>query len=107
MLESYISPDKEYKVSKESMITYKGQKYSVPTYLIGKTLQVKESASEIQIYYTSDLIVTHNKTSNFLNYKKEHIYEILKSDALKYRSDAQIEEYIEINLKQFDLLLQE
>ena len=34
ILKSYVSSPKEYKVSKESMIKYKGKKYSVPTYLI-------------------------------------------------------------------------
>lgn len=41
LLEPYYIPTKEYKVSNESMITYKSKKYSVPPYLIGKNITVK------------------------------------------------------------------
>ena len=36
------------------MITYKGQKYSVPTYLIGELVSVKETNEYIHIYYTTN-----------------------------------------------------
>ena len=57
VLNAYTTSPKEYKVSKESMITYKGQKYSVPTYLIGKSVSVKETDEYIHIYYTTNLII--------------------------------------------------
>lgn len=105
LLESYVSSAKEYKVSKESMVTYKGKKYSVPTHFIGKQVHIKEQADEIQIYYTSNLITSHAKSKNFLNYKREHVHEILKSDSFRYKTDDEIAAYIEANLLQYDKLL--
>lgn len=87
------------------MITYKGKKYSVPTHFIGKLVHIKEQTNEIQIYYTSNLITSHVKSEKFLNYKREHVHEILKSDAFRYKSDEEIAGYIEANLLQYDKLL--
>ena len=46
---SYFSYHKEYKVSKESMIAYKGRKYSVPTKYIGYHVNVTETEHDIKI----------------------------------------------------------
>ena len=107
ILLSYFHHEKEYKVSKESMIRYKGKKYSVPTRYIGKYLTVSEKESELRIYYTKDLIVCHNISEKILHYKKDHAKEILKSDALKNYSDQRIEEFIEQSLKNMDIFLEE
>ena len=104
ILRTYITSPKEYKVSKESMITYKGQKYSVPTYLIGELVSVKETDEYIHIYYTTNLITTHRKTDKFLNYHKEHLKEILQSDALKNIPDIEIEKFAEEYLHDYDNL---
>ena len=100
----YFRQNKGYKVSKESMITYKGQKYSVPTYLIGKSVSVKETEEYIHIYYTTNLITKHKKSKKFLNYHKEHIVDILKSDALKGYEDNEIEEFVDNHLSDYDEL---
>ena len=79
LLEPYYIQTKEYKVSNESMITYKGKKYSVPTYLIGKQVIVKESNFEIYIYYTTNFICLYNTNESLrFNYKDEHYKNILK-----------------------------
>lgn len=103
---SYISVEKEYKVSTESMVRYKGQKYSVSTKYIGENLTIKESNECIQIYYNEDLIESHSKSNKIFNYKPNHVKEILQSDALKHYSDAQIDEFIAENLSTMDLLLE-
>ena len=54
LLKKYFSYEKEYKVSKESMITYKGKKYSVPTAYIGKYVTIKEDDFDIYIYYSKN-----------------------------------------------------
>jgi hypothetical protein len=41
-----------------------------------------------------------------LNYKKEHVHEILKSDALKNKSDEKIDEFIEEKLIEMDIFLE-
>lgn len=102
ILNAYTTSPKEYKVSKESMITYKGQKYSVPTNLIGKSVSVMETNEYIHIYYTTNLITKHKKSEKFLNYHKEHIVDILKTEALKGYSNDEIEAFIEHNLSDYD-----
>lgn len=104
VLNAYTTSPKEYKVSKESMITYKGQKYSVPTYLIGKSVSVKETDEYIHVYYTTNLITKHKKSKKFLNYHKEHIVDILKSDALKSYEYNEIEEFVDNHLSDYDEL---
>lgn len=47
ILLSYLHHEKEYKVSNESMIKYKGKKYSVPTCYIGSYLTVSEVESQL------------------------------------------------------------
>ena len=101
---TYIASPKEYKVSKESMITYKGQKYSVPTYLIGESVCVEETDEYIHIYYTTNLVTKHRKTGKFLNYHKEHIVDILKTDSLKGYSDDEIAVFVKQHLSDYDEL---
>lgn len=90
--------------SKESMIKYKGKKYSVPTYLIGKSVTVTETEEYIHIYYTTNLVRKHKKDKKFLNYNKDDMIEILKSDPLKGLEDEEIETFIENNLDDYDNL---
>jgi transposase len=102
---SYFSYHKEYKVSKESMVTYKGQKYSVPPRYIGYLLNVLEDEEHIHIYYMEDVIACHPKGNYLFNYRLEHAREILRSDALKHRSDEDIDRFIKENLSHMDMLL--
>ena len=68
---SYVSCEKEYKVSKESMVNYKGKKYSVPTKYIGYKLNITETTDgNINIYYNKDFIVCHSNSDKKYNYKK-------------------------------------
>lgn len=105
VLMSYLSRQKEYKVSKESMVSYHGQKYSVPIEYIGKTVTVEETDDAIQIYFSKDLVVCHAKSVKKLNYKQEHIKEILRSDALSGYSDSDIESFMKEKLSMLDKLL--
>jgi len=107
ILLSYFHHEREYKVSNESMIRYKGKKYSVPTSYIGYYLTVKEIDSQLNIYYTRDLIACHNISDKILHYKKDHAKEILLSDALRKHSEEDIESFIENNLKTMDIFLEE
>ena len=99
LLEPYYIPTKEYKVSNESMITYKSKKYSVPPYLIGKNITVKECDSGIYLYYNTDFICWYNTNESLrLNYKTTHYKDILKQDAFKNASDDELEAQIRRNL---------
>lgn len=107
-LVSYVSCEKEYKVSKESMVNYKGKKYSVPTKYIGLKINITEACDgNISIYYNEDFIVCHSLSENKYNYKVGHMHEILKSDACKHLTDAKIDEFIKENITMMDILLRE
>lgn len=107
-LVSYVSCEKEYKVSKESMVNYKGKKYSVPTKYIGLKLNITEACDgNISIYYNEDFIICHSLSENKYNYKIGHMHEILKSDACKHLTDGKIDEFIRENMSMMDILLRE
>lgn len=106
LLKKYFSYEKEYKVSKESMITYKGKKYSVPTAYIGKYVTVKEDDFEIYIYYSTNYICSYNKKEEiYLNYKEEHYKEILLKSAYKDKSEEEIEKIMKRKLENMDNIL--
>ncbi|WP_242984182.1 IS21 family transposase [Clostridium tertium] len=108
LLVSYVSCKKEYKVSKESMINYKGKKYSVPTKYIGLKVNIIETSDgNISIYYNQDFIVCHSLSNKKYNYTIRHVQEILKSDACKHLSDAQVDDFIKENMSMMDILLGE
>ena len=66
----YFHQNKGYKVSKESMITYKKHKYSVPIKYIGEYLTVSESEDTLNIYYTTDLIASHKISRKIFKLQK-------------------------------------
>lgn len=104
----YFYQEREYRVSKESMINYKGKKYSVPTRYIGNHVSITETEFNINIYYIKDLITSHSKlekSEKFLNYKKDHVKEILKSDVMSDWSENSIDDFIENNLRKMDIFL--
>ena len=108
LLCSYVYREKEYKVTKESMINYKGKKYSVPTKYIGFKVNIIETSDgNISIYYNQDFIICHSLTDKKYNYKIGHMHEILKSDACKHLSDDQIGDFIKENMALMDVLLGE
>ena len=106
LLLSHTSSVKEYKVTKESMVSYKGRKYSVPIHYTGKSVTVKEENDGIGVYYGEDRISAFGVSGKRLNYKKEHVREILASDALAHLSPLEIDEFIENNLSAMDTLLE-
>ena len=105
LLKSYFIRQKEYKVSNESMITYKGKKYSVPTAYIGKYVTVTEGDSTIYIYYTTNFICSYDTLVDcFLNYKEEHYKEILSKSAYSNKTDSELDAIIKKNLQKLDNL---
>jgi len=87
VLETYIKPTKTYKVSKESMITYKGIKYSVPIHLIGKDITVLDEDNNIHLYYNSKLINTYQKNNFKYNYKRDDYIDILKHSSFNNKTE--------------------
>lgn len=104
IIESYMNCNRQTKVHKDSLIHYKGNKYSVPPKYIGKTVILKEINKELQIYFNTDLISIHQLSNNKINYNKDDYTEILTS-TLNNKSIDDIESLAEANLKQFDAFL--
>ena len=103
ILENYYLPQKTYKVSNESMISYHGIKYSVPIQYVGKQLTVIDEDNVIHLYYNKELIYTYKKNTSFrYNYKEKDYIDILKHSSFNTKTADEINEYIEKNLCSLD-----
>lgn len=102
---SYLSNRQTRKVAKDSMISYKSNKYSVQVKYIGFDLNVIEKDNFLYIYDNTNLIRCHQNSNNPLNYNKDDVKDILVSDLLKDSTEEKIEAFIADNLSQYDNLL--
>lgn len=99
ILISYEDEMHSCKVPSTFLIEYKGAKYSVPTYLINKTVKYKESNEILYIYYNNELVTQFDiKNSSNINYKEEHYREAIKQ---KYFDDDAINKITKENLAKF------
>lgn len=105
IIESYTNRSVQRKVSKESMITYNQNKYSVPVKYIGATVDIVPYANTIKVYFQNEEIASHQESEKYLNYQEDHLRQIFRSDAYKYRSDDEIEEITKKHLQDLDSLL--
>ena len=103
ILENYCLPEKTYKVSNESMISYCGSKYSVPLQYVGKQLTVIDEDNVIHLYYNKELIYSYQKNKKFrYNYKEKDYIDILKHSSFNTKTEEEINEYIKKNLNSLD-----
>lgn len=102
VVESYLTHDRQTTVRKDSMITYMNNKYSVPSEYIGKPVSIRVIKDNIQIYYSTELIVTHRLSDKKLNYKPEHYKQLL---AKCMKDEDAIDKLAEANLRQMDEFL--
>ena len=105
VLEKYISrqeDSKTYLVNRESMIRYEGRKYSVPTRYIGKRMTVNVHDGNLEIYYSGKLVVCHVISDKMFNYTVGTACDILKSDAMKHKTDEEIMAFVQENLLSMD-----
>ena len=105
VLDKYVSRQEEqktYLVNRESMIRYKGRKYSVPTRYIGERMTVREIDGDLNIYYSGQPVICHQISSKMYNYTIETACDILKSDAMKNSSYEEIRSFAENNLFNMD-----
>ena len=73
----------EVTVSKESLISYQSNKYSVPKKYIGCRVGLVVIRDKLHIYYNKKIITIHQITNKLLNIKDEHDlkYKNIKKDA--------------------------
>ena len=105
LLNPYFEDDIRRIVSKESMVQFRKCKYSVHPKYIGceVILEVSQTENTVNIYYNGEEIRAHPLSIQALNYHREDIATILKSDVFKHRTDDEIETYIEKSLAQYDV----
>lgn len=103
ILENYCLPEKTYKVSNESMISYQGIKYSVPLQYIGKSITVIDEDNVIHLYYNKKIIYSYKKNTNYrYNYKEKDYIEVLKNSSFDNKTEEEINEYIKKSLSSLD-----
>lgn len=95
ILENYKQTIEYRKVSQESMVVYRGNKYSVPTRFIGSYLAIRIIDNQVCVYDNTELIRCHKITNNNLNYNNNDKLEILKSDLLYGLDDNEIQSKVE------------
>lgn len=94
ILERYKQNIEYRKVTQDSMIVYRGNRYSVPTRFIGSYLGIRIKDNQVYIYDNTDLIRCHMVSNENLNYNYNDKIEILKSDLLYGLDDKEIENKI-------------
>ena len=102
---SYLEDVEKTKVYPDSLIYYKGKKYSVPPKYINQYVQVKQTDNILYIYHNKQLIATHEINLKLINYTKEHYVEGLEI-TMPYKDKSNIEKYANDNLKRLDRLLE-
>lgn len=104
LLDNHLTKPITRVVTKEAMVTYLNNKYSLPPNYIGKTVTLNINDLTLQIVYNGIIIATHQISNKKFNYQKSHYIEILKSDSFKHKSTDEIEAIAEANLKLYDKL---
>lgn len=99
ILDSYEDEMHSCKVPSTFLIQYKGAKYSVPPYLITKTVRYKENNGKLYIYYKNDLVMEHDlNIKNSVNYDESHYKAGLKG---KVKNEEDIDKIAAENLARF------
>jgi transposase len=104
IINSYLMDIEKSKVTNDSLIYYKGQRYSVSPKYIGQFVKAKQIDNTLYLYHNKELIATHEINKKIFNYKKEHYSECLKN-TMPYKSSDEIEKLTQKNLKNMDKLL--
>lgn len=89
-------------VTKESMVTYMNNKYSLDTKYIGKSVVLEVSDDTLRILSGRQVIATHKLSRQKFNYRKEHMVSILKSDAMRFKKDEEIEDFAKRQMELYD-----
>ena len=102
LMNNYFSKPITRIVTKESMITYMNNKYSLDPKYIGKIVHLEVDDTKLKIIYGKEIIATHKISKQKLNYQQEHMISILKSDAMRFKKDEEIEDFAKKQLELYD-----
>ena len=89
-------------VTKESMVTYMNNKYSLEPKYIGKIVNLEVSDTQIKIFYKKEIVSVHKLSKRKFNYHQNHMVSILKSDAMRFKKDEEIEVFAKKQLELYD-----
>ena len=84
------------------MVTYMNKKYSLEPKYIGKIVFLEVSGDFLKISYDNKLIATHKLSEKKFNYRQKDMVLILKSDAMKFKEDEEIEDFVKKQLELYD-----
>lgn len=99
LLNSYEDEAYICKVPSTFVVNYKGAKYSVPSYLINKTVIIKERGTRIYVYHHDDLVAEHDIAQpKTINYQEDHYKNGLIG---KFKDSNDIEIMTKQNLARF------
>ena len=101
---SYLVNVEKNLVYPDSLVYYKGQRYSVLPKYIGQHVYLKQTENILYIYHNKHLIATHEIANKVFDYAPEHYKECLKI-SMPYKDDNEIDELATNNLKLLDQLL--
>lgn len=102
LINNYFTKPIRRIVTKESMITYMNNKYSLEPKYIGKSVNLEVSDTHLKIIYGKEIIATHKLSKRKFNYHHDHMVSILKSDAMKFKKDEEIEDFAKKQLELYD-----
>jgi len=104
LFDNYLTKPITRVVTKEAMVTYLNNKYSLHPNYIGKTVVLKINDNQLEVLFDGIAIASHFLSSHKFNYQKDHFIQILKSEAMAHKSDDEINRIAEKNLKLYDKL---
>ncbi|RKD21933.1 Integrase core domain-containing protein [Caminicella sporogenes DSM 14501] len=103
IIESYLNYMKPTTIHNDSMIYYKGKRYSAAHKFINKILKVRELDNKLYIYNNTDLIRIHPLTQKIINYHEDD-YKKIMAEKLPFKNEDDIEAFTIRNLEILDNL---
>ena len=104
ILTGYFIDNVKRKVSKESMISYEGKKYSVPPEYIGKKVDISDTGSGFDISFNGHFVRHWEKSSKMMNFDHTDYLEIARLSSLRRLDEDEIKLIAERNLEIYDKL---
>lgn len=104
ILTGYFNKSIRRRVSRESLISYEGRKYSVPPKYIGKYVDIEDEGTGFNITVEGHFIRHWDKSTKLTNFNHNDYLEIARCSALKRLPDEEITVIAERNLEIYDKL---
>jgi transposase len=97
----YKNVSTSVKVNVNALFKYKGNMYSVPPELIGKTINVQVAENSLYVYYNKNLVTIHSISENRINYLREHHIKML-GITFKGQKEETVAEYANKHFKELE-----